>query len=193
MSKTSVIAENPSDEELVRRVGRGDHGAFEEIYERYSVRILHYFCRMLADEPKAQDFLHELFLVVLEKNDRFDSGRSFCSWIFAVAHNMCCNEYRRLEVRRNAQEDVALICFPAGCQPAFEAIDDRRFAESLQRELENLDAARRSAFLLRYQEGFSIAAISDVLQCPAGTVKSRLFYTARALAERLREFDPCRE
>ena len=90
-----------SDEDLVRRLARGDDGAFDELYRRYRDRLLHYSCRMLGrDGEKARDFLQDLFLKLIEKPERFAPDGCFRTWIFAVAHNMCCNEYRRAAVRR---------------------------------------------------------------------------------------------
>ena len=186
-----------SDEALVRLLGSRDAQAFDELYARYSRRLLHYFHRMLGgNEEKAQDFLQDVFVTLFEKHRTFDPGRSFARWVFAVAHNMCCNEYRRLEVRRNAAQgvaadDIAIAVHGSSRQPDVEAaVDGGRFGDQLRSELRLLDDDRRSAFLLRYQEGFSVAAIGAILGCPVGTVKSRLFYTVRLLGDRLRRFDP---
>lgn len=179
-----------SDEALVRRVGRGDTRAFDEIYARYSGKALGYFQRMLGgDEARAQDFLQDLFLTLIEKGHTFDPERRFSRWLFGVAHNMCCTEFRRQEARRRTECEAA-------AQPAepLTSVDSRldalRFAAHLHRELDQLDAERRSAFLLRYGQGLAIADIANLLGCPPGTVKSRLFYTVRQLADRLRPFDP---
>lgn len=184
-----------ADEDLVGLIGQRDTAAFDELYRRYRRRLLHYFYRMLGeDEDKAQDFLQEIFLKVIEKGRSFAPSQRFSTWVFAVAHHMCCNEYRRLEVRQHTGADVdGILPQSQECDRGIERVlDQKSFEESLRRELALLDQARRSTFLLRYQEGFTLREISAVLGCSPGTVKSRLFYTIRLLAEKLAVYDPCK-
>ncbi len=78
-----------------------DTAAFDELYERYSTRLLHYFYRMLGKETeKAQDFLQDLLLKIVEKPHLFDTRQRFSTWVYTIASNMCKNEYRRLQVRQ---------------------------------------------------------------------------------------------
>jgi RNA polymerase sigma-70 factor (ECF subfamily) len=178
-----------SDEELMELVGRGEIPAFDELYARYSRRLLLYFYRMLSgDEDRAQDILHDLFLKIIERPERFDTRRRFSTWIFSAAHNMCKNEYRWREVRQPA--DVEPDEIEDDAEGAIERIDRERFAAVLDTELGMLDEEQRSTFLLRYQEELPIAEIAAILGCPEGTVKSRLYYTIRKLAAKLQAFNP---
>ncbi len=89
-----------SDEELMESVKVGEETAFDELYNRYSKRLLVYFYRMLgSNEEKAQDFLQDIFVKIIEKPHLFGSKNRFSSWVFTVANNMCKNEYRRFKVR----------------------------------------------------------------------------------------------
>jgi len=186
-----------SDETLMELIQRGDTSAFDELYDRYSRRLLLYFFRELGgSEEKAQDFLQDIFLKVVEKPGLFDTKRRFSTWIFAVAYNMCKNEYRRLEVREDFRnsvtEDDASSDGQGGHHQIEQEIDRGRFEKALSEELEKLDNGHRSAFLLRHQESLSIKEIGEILGCSEGTVKSRLFYTTRKLASKLRAFNPYR-
>jgi len=88
-----------TDEELMRRVSRNDTTAFEEIYTRYAKRMQGFFIRMLGyDIAKAEDFTQELFLKVYESRSAYEEGRTFSSWAFSMAYNLCKNEYRHREV-----------------------------------------------------------------------------------------------
>ncbi len=181
--------ESHADEDLMRLIAQGTSGAFDVLYERYARRLLYYFYRMLGqDEEKAQDFLHDLFLKIVERPHLFSAERRFSTWVFSVAHNMCKNEYRRLQVRRTEPLDIDDL--PMHSDPLPETIDRKAFAAMLDVELEELSEEHRTVFLLRYRENFSLREISDVLQCPEGTVKSRLFYALRRLAVRLKSFNP---
>lgn len=180
-----------SDEALIALIDQGETAAFDELYRRYHQRLLHYFYRMLnRRQDRAQDLLQELFLKIIEHSSQISPQQRFSTWAFAVAHNMCCNEYRYQQVRRTVTE-VDMDQFPALLEDLDNLLDQQRFKEALLRELAQLDKDRRSTFLLRYQENFSLGEISDIMQCSLGTVKSRLFYTARHLARALNTFSPC--
>lgn len=179
-----------SDEELVAQLARGKTRAFDELYGRYSGPLLRYFGRMLGpDGEQAQDFLQDLFLKLVERPERFAPDGCFRVWFYAVAHNMCCNEYRRRSVRGGGGPVEGL----AAVDPIERRLDETCFRAALERELAALDPVKRSTFILRFQEGMSLKQIGAAMRCSVGTVKSRLFYTARLLARRLQVFDPAEE
>ena len=89
---------NSSDEQLIELVQQADVSAFDEIYQRYGQCLLFYFCRMLGgDKAKAQDFLQDLFIKIIDKKN--SPVQNFKSWIFTIAHNMCKNEFRNKKAR----------------------------------------------------------------------------------------------
>jgi RNA polymerase sigma-70 factor (ECF subfamily) len=186
-----------TDEKLMKCIQDGNTSAFNELYDRYSRRLLFYFYRELGgDEEKAQDFLQEIFLKVVEKPGLFDTERRFSTWIFTVAYNMCKNEYRRLEVREIVENDAKMDEVAHGLErdyhQAEQNLDRKTFEKELLAELEKFEDGHRCAFLLRYQQDLSIKEIGEILGCSEGTVKSRLFYTTRKLARKLKAFNPCR-
>lgn len=171
-----------------------DTAAFNELYNRYSVRILKFFHRMLnGDEQKSQDFLQDIFLKIVEKPRLFDSHQSFSTWIFTIARNMCKNEYRKQDVRKIVElkadfetETADKDYFYAQSEQQF---DRKQFQTALMNELSKLSDSHRSTFLLRYQQQLSINEISDILHCSEGTVKSRLFYATQKIAHQLRKYN----
>ncbi len=182
------------DEKLMEYIQRGDACAFDELYNRYSKRLLFYFFRELGgDEEKAQDFLQEIFLKIVEKPDLFCTEKKFSTWIFAVAYNMCKNEYRRLGVRSavdsTANMDGTSQDIDSDYHQLERNVDQKTFESALIAELEKFDDGHRSAFLLRFQEDLSIKEIGEILGCSEGTVKSRLFYTTQKLATKLKAFN----
>jgi RNA polymerase sigma-70 factor (ECF subfamily) len=178
-----------TDEELMELVARGSHAALDELYGRYAVRLLAYFERMLdRDGALAQDFLHDLFLKIIERPELFDARRTFRTWLYSSAHNMCKNEYRRRRVRQHEPHDADALASAAA--PHDETLDRSRFAAVLDAELALLDAEQRTTFLLRHREELSIREIAAVIDVPEGTVKSRLFTITRRLARALGEYGP---
>jgi RNA polymerase sigma-70 factor, ECF subfamily len=181
-----------SDEALMGCVQDGDVTALDKLYGRYDSRLLHYFHRMLnRDGEKAQDFLHDLFVKIVERPSAFDTRQSFSTWIFTVAHNMCKNEYRRLEVRtrETTVEQIRMDRYTKPDDPD-QALDANAFKQAVFDALEDLDPAQRTTFLLRYQEDLSIREISDILECAEGTTKSRLHYVTKRLSRDLQDLNP---
>jgi RNA polymerase sigma-70 factor (ECF subfamily) len=182
-----------SDEELMLFVSEGKEKAFTELYGRYSKKMLYFFYqRLYQDEQKAQDLLHDLFLKILEKPHLFDPGKSFKTWLYTLASNMCKNEYRKNGVRgiRVADEVGDTIAEIGTALILSDRYDQNLFNANLQTELNKLDDIQRTTFLLRYQEELSISQISEIMDCPEGTVRSRLFYCIKKLAVKLKTFDP---
>ena len=105
MQLVRIAYKTESDENLMRAMARGDKRAFDEIYTRYADSLKRYFKRMLwQDELKAEDFVHDIFAKLIRKPDYFDVSRSFKTWVFSVACNMCKNEYKKLiSVEKNVQ------------------------------------------------------------------------------------------
>lgn len=175
---------NKSDAELMKLIVIGDQAAFGELYTRYKDRMYYYFFRMLGNSAElANDFLQELFIKVIENPESYKPDRPFSTWFYSVANNMCKNEYRRRGVRVDFQEKEIL-------EPRTEwmyepTIGPEQVVEKIFETLADLGEEHRSAFLLRYREGFSVKEIAGILQLPEGTVKSRLFYAKKALAVRL--------
>jgi len=185
------LHENKGDEELMKLFVRGDNGALEEIYRRYSKRILHFMFKMLNhDEEKAQDLLQDLFMKIVERPELFDTSRNFKSWIFTVAANKCRNEYRKsLYVEVEADSSLSNESTDSYNQ-LIAQIDKDVFRKQLKIELNRLSRDHKTVFILRVKEGFSIKEIAEITDCSEGTVKSRVFYCLQILAKRLKDFHP---
>ncbi|HNR54755.1 MAG TPA: RNA polymerase sigma factor [Flavobacteriales bacterium] len=179
-----------SDERLMELVVKGDEKAFAAIYDRYHRRLLSYFHRMLwSDREMAQDFLQDLFTKLATRPQSYDPGRPFQTWLFSVANNMCKNAYRHETVVREAavhlrngvdrEEAVGGI-----------GVDRAHFRDRLDEELDKLEPDHKATFVMRFHEDMPIKEIAAAFGCSEGTVKSRIFYTLKKLAERMKEFDP---
>jgi len=168
----------------MQQIAYGDQTAFAELYHRYKDRMYYYFFRMLGNPPEqANDFLQELFMKLIEKPESYNPKYPFTTWFYSVANNMCKNEYRRREIRQEYQATES-------GEPQLDFIDDKtiepeQIVEKIFDTLDELGEEHRSAFLLRYREGFSIKDVAEILELPEGTVKSRLFYAKKMLAEKL--------
>lgn len=180
------------DEELVSLMAKGNQLAFDELYERYANALGRYFMRMLwKDKEKAEDFVHDLFAKLIQNPAYFDISRNFKTWVYSVANNMCKNEYKKQEVRKNTQ---SMEHIPVGIEDqhrsVFSEVHDVIFKEAFDVAIEKLDKKHKEVFELRHFDGLSIKEIAEVLSSNEGTIKSRLFYATKQLAEQLKEFHP---
>lgn len=172
------------DNELMRLIVSHDQSAFSELYLRYKDRIYYYFYRMLGNSSDlANDFLQELFMKIIQKPEKYNPAYVFQTWMFSIANNMCKNEYRRRGVHTEFQKNEAH-------EEKFDFINEQTVEtglviEKIFQSLEQLGQEHQSTFLLRYREGFSIREVAEILEVSEGTVKSRLFYTRKFLAEKL--------
>lgn len=178
------------DERLMELVVRGDEHAFGAIYDRYQGRLLNYFHRMLwHDRERARDMLQDLFTKLAQRPASYDPARPFQTWLFSVANNMCKNAYRHEEVVRAVAVHMRYEDDRVHATNGV-AVDHELFRGRLDDELDKLDPDQKATFVMRYHEDMAIKEIAAAFGISEGTVKSRLFYTIKKLAERMKEFDP---
>lgn len=178
------------DERLMELVVKGDEKAFAAIHDRYHRRLLNYFHRMLwSDREMAQDYLQDLFTKLATRPQSYDPDRPFQTWLFSVANNMCKNAYRHQVVVREAA-----VHLRNGVDREEAAggigVDRAYFRDRLDEELDKLEPDHKATFVMRFHEDMPIKEIATAFGCSEGTVKSRIFYTLKKLAERMKEFDP---
>jgi RNA polymerase sigma-70 factor, ECF subfamily len=179
-----------SDEELMTMILNKNELAFRELYFRYHKKMYTFLYRMLyCDKDKAKDFLQDLFLKIIEKPQSFDPMKKFSPWFYSLAANMCKNEYRKIKIRNEYAVSPAYSDILNDTN-IYDELDLKSFTGELYHFLKQVDDDHRSAFLLRYGNNLSIKEISEILECPEGTVKSRLYYTIKFLSERLNIYKP---
>lgn len=179
-----------TDEELVVSMNLGDQGAFEELYDRYSIPIYNFFLSKLRNKEKAEDFLQNLFMKLLQKGKSFDSSKKFSTWFYTIAHNQCKNEFRNQSRAAVQDENFDLNSIVYNWDSSSEKMDSSIFSEHLTIALHKLGSDHHSSFILRFKHQFSIKEISEVMDCSEGTTKSRLFYSLKKLAAELKQFNP---
>jgi len=183
-----------SDAELMLHLQQGEALAFDELYTRYSKPLLGYFTRMLNyDKEKAQDALHDLFLKVIEKPELYDRSKSFRTWLYSIAYNNCKNHYKHWGIVKDAHDELKhteTVLDERFFTNAAAKIDAKEFRKALNDVLGEMPVDKKTTFVLRYQQDHSLLEIADIMQCSEGTVKSRIHYTLKTLAEKLQIFNP---
>jgi RNA polymerase sigma-70 factor (ECF subfamily) len=169
-----------TDEALMVQLQVGDEAALSQLMRRYQAPLYAFLNRRVGDA--ADDLFQESWIRVVRARDRFDPSRRFSTWLFQIANNLCRDRYRRLAARGRATdafEREQRTVNPGQGQPEIPERD--RMREHIAR----LSDKQREVLLLRYYQDMSEAEISDVLDIPRGTVKSRLHAAVKALRERV--------
>jgi len=180
-----------TNEELMKALSKGDQRAFDELYKRFYAQLLGYFKNMLwGDREKAEDMVHDIFAKIIKNPDYFDTNRSFRTWLFSVASNMCKNEYKKQAVRKNTSTGVEDYRSISSSTNVLAEVQDIQFQQAFEENLAKMDEKHREVFALRHLEGLSMKEIAEVMEINEGTVKSRLFYATKFLAEKLKVYNP---
>lgn len=187
------FSHDETDEQLMERFAfRNSEKAFEELYCRYAPGLKVSLCGCCRQTERWQMISQELFLRVYEARGSYQHGKQFSTWAFAMAYNLCKNEYRhrdivdeyRLQQSYTNEED-------SYSSLEFEAAHDRQvFDRQLKKVLAGLTDEQRAAYTLRYEEELPVQEIAQILCCPEGTVKSRLYYTLKVLQRSLSDYNP---
>lgn len=177
-----------TDEQLMSLFQNGDSAAFDNLYHRYSKRLLHFAFRMLNNNMElAEDVLQDVFMKIAERPQLFHTDKEFKPWVFTVAANACKVQFRKPELIEVEEKhfDNSVLHLKSEDQ-----LDYSSFKMALKQELSVLSYEHRCTFILRFQEQLSIREIADIMECNEGTVKSRIHYTIKKLANQLAAFNP---
>jgi RNA polymerase sigma-70 factor, ECF subfamily len=177
-----VTGEQPDLDRLAGLAAAGDRRALEEVLGVVYDRTYPLALRLLGDRADAEDATQEALLAVVRGLPRFDGRSAFATWTYRVATNACLDELRRRR-RRPVTTELADDPSTAATPGPETAVDDR---EEIQAALAALPEAFRVAVVLRDLCDLEYAEIAEVLDLPAGTVRSRIARGRAQLADLLR-------
>lgn len=164
----------PSDEEIVAKVIRGDVNAFGTLVRRFEQKLLRYGRRFMAGREDIEDLVQEVFLKTYQNLRSFDTHRRFSPWIYRIAHNTFINEMRRASRHPVVTLDTDVIIPHKSVPSAADDHERRETRELLERGLDRLGIKYREPLVLFYFEELSYAEIADVLHLPVSTVGVRV-------------------
>lgn len=173
------------DGELVSRIQDGDLDAFESLYHKYKGQLYRTALAITSDPGAAEEILQDCFLRVYDHIDSVDGCSSLRPWLHRIIVNLSYNWAARKRLRLISLEDVFerfLIVPHSSPERAFER---QELLQVVYEAIRSLSMPQRAVVVLFYLQGFSLAEIAYVLDCPVGTVKSRLYHARKALRERL--------
>jgi RNA polymerase sigma-70 factor, ECF subfamily len=171
---------NRSDEELMQEFQQGNEAAFITIYERYKLAIYRFIYRKLGHQGRAEDITQEVFLALIEHCKEWRQEASFKTYLYRIAFNRAVSEMRRREhkVMINSDDEAnseRAARVPSNTASPAAVIEQREMQFHVQQALAKLDLDQRDPIILREYEGLSYEEISEILDVPVGTIKSRIF------------------
>ncbi|KIL51785.1 RNA polymerase sigma factor SigW [Jeotgalibacillus soli] len=184
-------------EELVKKrikqVLKGDQNAFGEIVEIYKDKVFHVCFRMLGNRQEAEDISQDAFIRAYINIHTFDIDRKFSTWLYRIATNLCIDRIRKkkpdyyLDAEVTGTEGLTMYSqIPVDERLPEEEVESMELQDTIQKEISKLPDKYRSVIVLKYIEELSLKEISEILDLPLGTVKTRIHRGREALRKQLR-------
>lgn len=173
--------------ELVARCQSGDRTAFSDLFRRHRTDVARLVQRMMGHSPDLEDVIQEVFFQVHRSIKDFRGQSRFSTWLYRVTVNVV------LMQRRSAKSRPVLVGAPDGLTPTAagplpdEDAARRARVAAFGRLLDRLSEKKRTVFVLHELEGLQAVEISEIVGAPVLTVRTRLFYARKELAEMLRD------
>jgi RNA polymerase sigma-70 factor (ECF subfamily) len=188
------MSDREADQVLVEQAQRGDKHAFELLVAKYQRKIFRLLSRLIRDAAEIEDVAQEAFIKAYRALPNFRGESAFYTWLYRIAINTAKNylvaQGRRAPTTTETEIDEAEN-FDEGDQLRDVNTPDsmllsKQVGEAVNRAIERLPEDLRTAIVLRELEGLSYEEIAETMNCPIGTVRSRIFRAREAIAEELR-------
>lgn len=187
------MVEDPTDQDLVERVQRGDKTAFDLLVRKYQHRVVKLVMRYLRDPADAEDVTQEAFIKAYRALPQFRGESAFYTWLYRIAINTAKNaavarsrspvEYDLDLQNSDESYDLQARMADHDTPEALALADEIR--EVVEAAIASLPEELRTAIVLRELDGQSYEAIAATMDCPVGTVRSRIFRAREVIDRRL--------
>ncbi|MFM1850300.1 MAG: hypothetical protein RL446_1139 [Pseudomonadota bacterium] len=190
------MSERDADQLLVDRVKSGDQQAFNLLVRKYERKVFRLISRLVRDPAEVEDVSQEAFIKAYRALPQFRGDSAFYTWLYRIAVNTAKNHLvaqgrRPIPLSDTLSEDEDGESFGredvvSDNQTPEAELLSRQIAETVNRAIEALPQDLRTAVTLREMEGLSYEEIAEAMNCPIGTVRSRIFRAREAIAQELR-------
>ncbi len=170
---------------LITRAKRGDLGAFEALYEMHKSSIYRTSLAITNDRLVAEEILQETFLRAFKHINNVREGVSLAPWLYRIAVNLAHDwtaRHRRWPAALD--EIIEQLITPAVASPE-QTVEERELYELVYEAISKLEFKQRASLVMFYLQDFSLNEIAEIMDCPVGTVKSRLHYARENLRREL--------
>ena len=189
-----MTTEREIDQLLVERVQRGDKKAFELLVSKYQRKLFRLVSRLVHDHAEAEDVVQESFIKAYRAMANFRGDSAFYTWLYRIgintAKNYLVTQGRRAPTSTDADIEEAETFLDADglrdINTPESLLATKQIAATVNSAMAALPEELRNAITLREIEGLSYEEIAEMMVCPIGTVRSRIFRAREAIAEKLR-------
>jgi RNA polymerase sigma-70 factor, ECF subfamily len=181
----AMARETSSDINLINRIATGDKLAMQTLFARHRTFVHRWLLGFVSNETLAEDLLSEVFFDVWRQADRFEGRSSVSTWLISIARFKALSARRRQVDLELGEEIETSVADPADDPEA--ALQEKHRSELLRRALSRLSSEHRKIIDLVYYHEKSIAECAEILGIPAATVKTRMFYARKKLAELVKD------
>jgi RNA polymerase sigma-70 factor, ECF subfamily len=181
----AMAREMSSDVNLINRIAAGDKLAMQTLFARHRTFVYRWLLGFVSNETLAEDLLSEVFFDVWRQADRFEGRSSVSTWLISIARFKALSARRRQVDLELGEEIETSVADPADDPEA--ALQEKHRSELLRRALSRLSSEHRKIIDLVYYHEKSIAECAEILGIPAATVKTRMFYARKKLAELVKD------
>ncbi|HEX5343382.1 MAG TPA: RNA polymerase sigma factor RpoE [Duganella sp.] len=187
-----MTTERECDQLLVDRVREGDKQAFDLLVAKYQRRLMRLLSRIVHDPAEAEDVVQETFIKAYRALRHFRGDSAFYTWLYRIgintAKNFLATQGRRTSTDADSEQAEA---FNDGehlrdINTPESMLASKQIAQTVNAAMDALPVDLRTAIALREIEGLSYEEISDIMACPIGTVRSRIFRAREVIADKLR-------
>ncbi|MES2028992.1 MAG: sigma-70 family RNA polymerase sigma factor [Pseudomonadota bacterium] len=179
-----ITARATSDEILLENIASGDRLAMHTLYARHNVRVYRFVLRMLRDTSAAEDLVSQVFLDVWRTASQFEGRSQVSTWLLSIARFKALTALRQRKYEDIDQDDVMEIADHADTPEA--SLDRSRTSAILRACVAKLSPAHREIVNLVYYHEKSVEEVASMIGIPASTVKTRMFYARKQLADLLK-------
>jgi RNA polymerase sigma-70 factor (ECF subfamily) len=173
-----------SDEVLIGRIANGDRLAMQVLFARHHVRVFRFVLRLVRHEASAEDLISEVFLDVWRQAGKFEGRAAVSTWLLAIARFKALSMLRRKPEQELDEETAEAI--EDGADTPDVILAKKEKSEVLRQCLTSLSAEHREIIDLVYYHEKSVEEVAEIVGIPEATVKTRMFYARKKLAELLK-------
>ncbi|WP_117161623.1 RNA polymerase sigma factor SigW [Paraliobacillus sp. X-1268] len=179
--------------QIIKQVKKGDQSAFEDIVILFQDKVYQICYRIIGNMHEAEDLAQEAFIRAYVNIHSFDENRKFSTWLFRIATNLTIDRIRKkkpdyfldAEIKGTDGLDMYSQLSADEALPE-EEVESLELQSYIQQQIMDLPTKYRSVIALRFVDEMSLAEISEILNIPVGTVKTRIHRGREALRKRLR-------
>ncbi|NKB68529.1 MAG: sigma-70 family RNA polymerase sigma factor [Candidatus Latescibacteria bacterium] len=176
---------DPTDVTLLDRFVQGDMRAYEILLQRYQKPVYNFVRRLVASPEETEDLTQEVFIRLFEKAAELQRGSSFRAWLWSIAANLCRDHFKSQRYRHHASLETPGVPQPISPPTQERALEEAEIGAQVEAAIRALKEEYRIALVLKEYQRLSYQDIAAAMNCPLGTVKSRLFAARKELQKRL--------